>query len=57
MDANEEKILSTLETGQRLVDSGNLYSERVKDKMGSIEDRSVFLYYFNYFTSKVRHTI
>uniref|UniRef100_A0A8C2CUZ7 Spectrin beta chain n=1 Tax=Cyprinus carpio TaxID=7962 RepID=A0A8C2CUZ7_CYPCA len=40
MDANEEKILSTLETGQRLVDSGNLYSERVKDKMGSIEDRS-----------------
>lgn len=42
MDANEEKILSTLETGQRLVDSGNLYSGRVKDKMGSIEDRSVF---------------
>ncbi|XP_043118343.1 spectrin beta chain, erythrocytic isoform X1 [Puntigrus tetrazona] len=39
MDANEEKILSTLETGQRLVDSGNLYTERVKDKMGSIEDR------------------
>ncbi|KAF4102423.1 spectrin beta chain, erythrocytic isoform X1 [Onychostoma macrolepis] len=39
MDANEEKILSTLQTGQRLVDSGNLYSERVKDKMGSIEDR------------------
>uniref|UniRef100_A0A8C1KJ56 Spectrin beta chain n=1 Tax=Cyprinus carpio TaxID=7962 RepID=A0A8C1KJ56_CYPCA len=44
MDANEEKILSTLETGQRLVDSGNLYSERVNDKMGSIEDRSVFFY-------------
>uniref|UniRef100_A0A673I1Y2 Spectrin beta chain n=1 Tax=Sinocyclocheilus rhinocerous TaxID=307959 RepID=A0A673I1Y2_9TELE len=40
MDVNEEKILSTLETGQRLVDSGNLYSERVNDKMGSIEDRS-----------------
>uniref|UniRef100_A0A673I4N0 Spectrin beta chain n=2 Tax=Sinocyclocheilus rhinocerous TaxID=307959 RepID=A0A673I4N0_9TELE len=39
MDANEEKILSTLETGQRLVDSGNLYSERVKDKMCSIENR------------------
>uniref|UniRef100_A0A673I2H9 Spectrin beta chain n=1 Tax=Sinocyclocheilus rhinocerous TaxID=307959 RepID=A0A673I2H9_9TELE len=38
MDVNEEKILSTLETGQRLVDSGNLYSERVNDKMGSIED-------------------
>uniref|UniRef100_A0A671QEE6 Spectrin beta chain n=1 Tax=Sinocyclocheilus anshuiensis TaxID=1608454 RepID=A0A671QEE6_9TELE len=40
MDVNEEKIFSTLETGQRLVDSGNLYSERVNDKMGSIEDRS-----------------
>uniref|UniRef100_A0A671MCF0 Spectrin beta chain n=1 Tax=Sinocyclocheilus anshuiensis TaxID=1608454 RepID=A0A671MCF0_9TELE len=40
MDANEEKILSTPETGQRLVDSGNLYSERVKDKICSIEDRS-----------------
>uniref|UniRef100_A0A671MDG5 Spectrin beta chain n=1 Tax=Sinocyclocheilus anshuiensis TaxID=1608454 RepID=A0A671MDG5_9TELE len=39
MDANEEKILSTPETGQRLVDSGNLYSERVKDKICSIEDR------------------
>ncbi len=42
MDANEEKIISTLVTGQRLVDSENLYSERVKDKMGSIENRSVF---------------
>ncbi|XP_052001411.1 spectrin beta chain, erythrocytic-like isoform X2 [Xyrauchen texanus] len=39
MDANEEKILSTIETGQRLVDSGNLYSGRVKDKMDSIKDR------------------
>ncbi len=55
MDANEEKIISTLVTGQRLVDSENLYSERVKDKMGSIKDRSV-LHYFTYFTSKVRHT-
>lgn len=43
MNANEEKILSTLESGQRLVDSGNLYSGRVKDKMGSIEDRFVFV--------------
>ncbi|XP_073725686.1 spectrin beta chain, erythrocytic-like [Misgurnus anguillicaudatus] len=39
MNANEEKILSTLKSGQRLVDSGNLYSGRVKDKMDSIEDR------------------
>ena len=39
MDANEEKIASTLEGGQRLLDSGNLYSGRVKDKMDSIKDR------------------
>ncbi|XP_030641796.1 spectrin beta chain, erythrocytic [Chanos chanos] len=39
MDANEEKIVNSLESGQRLIDSGNLYSGRVKDKMGSIQDR------------------
>ncbi|TRY55293.1 hypothetical protein DNTS_013453, partial [Danionella cerebrum] len=39
MDANKEKIHGTLETGQRLLDSGNLYSGRVKDKMSSIEER------------------
>ncbi|KAJ8401132.1 hypothetical protein AAFF_G00387140 [Aldrovandia affinis] len=39
MDANEEKIAATIKGGQRLVDSGNLYSERIKDKMGSIQDR------------------
>ncbi|KAA0711356.1 Spectrin beta chain, non-erythrocytic 1 [Triplophysa tibetana] len=39
MNANEDKILGTMETGQRLVDCGNLYSGRVKDKIGSIEDR------------------
>ncbi|KAJ8340937.1 hypothetical protein SKAU_G00332280 [Synaphobranchus kaupii] len=39
MDANEDKIVGTIEGGQRLVDNGNLYSERVKDKIGSIEDR------------------
>jgi len=46
MDANEEKILSTLENGQRLVNSENLYSGRVKDKMDSIKDRSVFFSIF-----------
>uniref|UniRef100_A0A8C7L7Q3 Spectrin beta, erythrocytic n=1 Tax=Oncorhynchus kisutch TaxID=8019 RepID=A0A8C7L7Q3_ONCKI len=40
MDANMEKLASTLEGGQRLVDSGNLYSPRVQDKMDSIHDRS-----------------
>ncbi|XP_048831695.1 spectrin beta chain, erythrocytic isoform X1 [Brienomyrus brachyistius] len=39
MDANREKILNTLEGGQKLVESGNLYSERIKNKMESIEDR------------------
>lgn len=40
MDANEDKIINTLEGGQRLIDSGNLYSPKVKDKINSIQDRS-----------------
>uniref|UniRef100_A0A4W5R2Y8 Spectrin beta chain, erythrocytic n=1 Tax=Hucho hucho TaxID=62062 RepID=A0A4W5R2Y8_9TELE len=43
MDANMEKLASTLEGGQRLVDSGNLDSPRVQDKMDSIHDRSVLV--------------
>ncbi|XP_066540760.1 spectrin beta chain, erythrocytic [Hoplias malabaricus] len=39
MDANEDKIVMTLEGGQRQVDSGNLYSPKVKEKMDSIQDR------------------
>ncbi|KAG9336798.1 hypothetical protein JZ751_003146 [Albula glossodonta] len=39
MDANADKIFSTVDGGQRLVDSGNLYSEKIKDKIGSIKDR------------------
>ncbi|XP_031435870.1 spectrin beta chain, erythrocytic isoform X2 [Clupea harengus] len=39
MGANEEKIISALDSGQRLVDSGNLYAPKVKDKMDSIQDR------------------
>ncbi|CAB1331215.1 unnamed protein product, partial [Coregonus sp. 'balchen'] len=39
MDANMEKIASMLEGGQKLVDSGNLYSPRVQDKMDSIHDK------------------
>ncbi|XP_060790175.1 spectrin beta chain, erythrocytic isoform X5 [Neoarius graeffei] len=39
MDANEDKIINTLEGGQRLIDSGNLYSPKVKDKINSIQDR------------------
>lgn len=40
MEKNEDKIINTLEGGQRLVDSGNLYSPKVKDKINSIQDRS-----------------
>lgn len=40
MAANEDKIMNATEGGQRLVDSGNLYSPKVKDKIDSIQDRS-----------------
>ncbi|MBN3270904.1 SPTB2 protein, partial [Polyodon spathula] len=39
MDANEDKIVATIDGGQHLVDSRNIYSGKVKDKMSSIEDR------------------
>lgn len=41
MEANEDKIDGALHGGQRLVDSGNLYSAKVQDKMSSISDRLV----------------
>lgn len=41
MEANEDKIDGALQGGQRLVDSNNLYSGKVQDKMNSIRDRSV----------------
>lgn len=49
MEANEDKIDGALQGGQRLVDSNNLYSGKVQDKMDSIRDRSVFVFvqYFN----------
>ncbi|XP_028994013.1 spectrin beta chain, erythrocytic isoform X2 [Betta splendens] len=39
MDANEDKIDGALRGGQWLVDSNNLYSGKVQDKMDSIQDR------------------
>ena len=45
MEANEEKIESTLQGGQRLLDSGNLNSGKVQNKMDSIRDRSVTWFY------------
>lgn len=41
MEANEDKIDGALQGGQRLVDSNNLYSGKVQEKMESIRDRSV----------------
>lgn len=41
MEANEDKIDGALQAGQRLVDSNNLYSGKVQEKMVSIQDRSV----------------
>uniref|UniRef100_A0A7N8YB06 Spectrin beta chain n=1 Tax=Mastacembelus armatus TaxID=205130 RepID=A0A7N8YB06_9TELE len=39
MDANEDKIDGALQGGRHLVDSNNLYSGKVQDKMDSIQDR------------------
>uniref|UniRef100_A0A8C9ZMQ2 Spectrin beta chain n=1 Tax=Sander lucioperca TaxID=283035 RepID=A0A8C9ZMQ2_SANLU len=39
MEANEDKIDGALQGGQRLVDSNNLYSGKMQDKMDSIRDR------------------
>uniref|UniRef100_A0A7N6C3M6 Spectrin beta chain n=1 Tax=Anabas testudineus TaxID=64144 RepID=A0A7N6C3M6_ANATE len=41
MEANEDKIDGALQGGQRLVDSNNLYSGKVQEKMDSIQDRLV----------------
>ncbi len=43
MEANEDKIDGTVQGGQRLVDSNNLYAGKVQDKMDSIRDRSVIV--------------
>lgn len=39
MDANEEKINGVVETGRRLVSDGNISSERIQEKVVSIEER------------------
>uniref|UniRef100_A0A3Q3C4M4 Spectrin beta chain n=1 Tax=Haplochromis burtoni TaxID=8153 RepID=A0A3Q3C4M4_HAPBU len=39
MEANEDKIDGALQGGQRLVDNNNLYSGKVQEKMGSIQER------------------
>uniref|UniRef100_G1SN11 Spectrin beta chain n=1 Tax=Oryctolagus cuniculus TaxID=9986 RepID=G1SN11_RABIT len=39
MDANEEKINAVVETGRRLVSDGNINSDRIQEKVDSIDDR------------------
>uniref|UniRef100_A0A3B5KYR0 Spectrin beta chain n=1 Tax=Xiphophorus couchianus TaxID=32473 RepID=A0A3B5KYR0_9TELE len=39
MEANEDKIDGALQGGQRLVDSNNLYSPKVQEKMDLVQDR------------------
>lgn len=43
MDANEEKINAVVETGRRLVSDGNINSDRIQEKVDSIDDRYSFL--------------
>lgn len=44
MEANEDKIDGALQGGQRLVDSNNLYSPKVQEKMDSVQDRLCFVF-------------
>nr|XP_020851923.1 spectrin beta chain, non-erythrocytic 1 isoform X3 [Phascolarctos cinereus] len=39
MDANEEKINAVVETGRRLVSDGNITSDKIQEKVDSIDDR------------------
>lgn len=41
MEANEDKIDGALLGGQRLVNSNNLYSGKIQEKMNLVHDRSV----------------
>lgn len=39
MDANEEKISAVVEAGRRLLSAGNVSSDRIQEKVDSIDDR------------------
>lgn len=49
MDANEEKINAVVETGRRLVSDGNINSDRIQEKVDSIDDRYNLLRLFGEF--------
>eukprot|EP00061_Rhincodon_typus_P012318 g37971.t1 len=38
MDANEDKINGVVETGRRLVSDGNIYSDKIQEKVDSIDE-------------------
>lgn len=38
-DANEEKIVGVVDAGRRLVADGNINSERIQEKLDSIDQR------------------
>ncbi|XP_048218660.1 spectrin beta chain, erythrocytic [Perognathus longimembris pacificus] len=39
MENNRDKVLSPVDSGNKLVDEGNLYSDKIKEKVQLIEDR------------------
>ncbi|XP_011488466.2 spectrin beta chain, erythrocytic isoform X2 [Oryzias latipes] len=39
MEANQDKVDGAVQSGQRLVDSNNMYSGKLQEKMDSIQDR------------------
>lgn len=39
MDANEDKINGVVEAGRRLASDGNINSERIQERVASIDDR------------------
>lgn len=39
MDANDDKINAVVETGRRLVSDGNINSDKIQEKVDSIDDR------------------
>uniref|UniRef100_A0A8D0CGA7 Spectrin beta chain n=1 Tax=Scleropages formosus TaxID=113540 RepID=A0A8D0CGA7_SCLFO len=43
MDANEEKINAVVETGRRLVSDGNINSDRIQEKVDSIDDSELLM--------------
>ena len=39
MENNRHKVLSPVDSGNKLVAEGNLYSDKIKEKVQLIEDR------------------